>query len=439
MAIKGYQFKQTGKEIQVILDGAVMQMQSVTYAELVALRDGGKLVAGQWYRITDYVTSVSQTPDDRSGMAMIRSAGHPFDIIVRADASGTLNETSFAAPHARDTYFAGQRMEAWRLSYCLDNDTERFPWCDPTGTGVIYWMRDEKGNDCQYDFKNVQFLRFQLNGPAGMDSRFLGAPVGQYFADRQITDGSPLSVHCYEGYFKESVIAEDYTDKWDGTYVLQNDGTRLFAVVGANRFNLIVEVKKSTPLWFYTFCDENRADASVTGYSLGNVIDSSVEGLPNVVFMGNARNNRVFGCHDCTFGESEGNTMEDVANSAYSYAEASAFKGIASSWFEHIRECSFSGTIDTCHFEELLHCDIHASVDSSTFPKMHYCRVDSADIYESSFYYDEGDQTEANFAMVCGRIKDKKDIELYGFGVFHIVSLSDDGSVSHFTPSAQAN
>lgn len=439
MAIKGYYLKQTGKEIQAILDGALMQMQSVTHAELVTLRDGGKLVAGQWYRITDYVTSVSQTPDDRSGMDMIRSAGHPFDIIVRADASGTLNETAFAAPHSGDTYFAGQRMEAWRLTYCLDNDTERFPWCGPTGTGVVYWMRDEKGNECPYDFKNVQFLRFPLKGPAGIDSRFKGTPVGKYFADRQIEDGSPLSIHCYEGYFKESVIAIDYTDKWDGTYILQEYGTRLFAVVGAERFNLIIEVEKRAPIWFYTFSDENGVDSSVTGYSFGNVIDGSVESLPNVVFIGSARNNRVFGCHDCTFGESEGNTMEDVASSAYSYSEACVFKSIENGWFEHIRESSVSGAIETCHFEENICCDIHASVASSTFPKMHYCRVESADIYNSSFYYDEGDQTEANFAMVCGRIYNKQDIELYGFGVFSIVSTSSDGNVSHFTPSDGAN
>lgn len=47
---------------------------------------------------------------------------------------------------------------AWELKYCLDNDTSRFAWADEeNGRGVIYWMRDEHGNECPYDFKNIQF------------------------------------------------------------------------------------------------------------------------------------------------------------------------------------------------------------------------------------------------------------------------------------------
>ena len=33
--------------------------QSVTHAELVAMRDNSKLVAGAWYRITDFITTVA--------------------------------------------------------------------------------------------------------------------------------------------------------------------------------------------------------------------------------------------------------------------------------------------------------------------------------------------------------------------------------------------
>ena len=47
-----------------------------TWAELKTLRDEGNLVEGTWYRITDYVTTTSQSET--------RSANHPFDILVLA-------------------------------------------------------------------------------------------------------------------------------------------------------------------------------------------------------------------------------------------------------------------------------------------------------------------------------------------------------------------
>lgn len=63
-------------------------MVSVTYAELVELRNNGGLVAGMQYRITDYVTTTTQENT--------RSAGHQFDIIVTADNENTLNEVARA-------------------------------------------------------------------------------------------------------------------------------------------------------------------------------------------------------------------------------------------------------------------------------------------------------------------------------------------------------
>lgn len=214
---------------------------NTTWADLKTLRDNSQLVAGQWYRITDYVTTTVQENT--------QSAGHQFDVIVRADSTNVLNENAYAALHSGDTYFstAGANLAAWELKYCLDNDTTKFAWAknylsspmshqkmlkvfDPSGgnyiyirypdlddvnghawvyekdgdemslvdyvnssvenldttdiiytsselvqigdvldmsgtnvtvtdvsycKGVIYWMRDEWGNECPYDFKNI--------------------------------------------------------------------------------------------------------------------------------------------------------------------------------------------------------------------------------------------------------------------------------------------
>lgn len=89
---------------------------SITYAALKALRDGGNLVPGTWYRITDYHTTVSPLITD------VRSADHQFDVIVRADDASHLNENGYAAHHTGDTYFAACKLEAWELQYRLDNE-----------------------------------------------------------------------------------------------------------------------------------------------------------------------------------------------------------------------------------------------------------------------------------------------------------------------------
>jgi hypothetical protein len=56
------------------------------------------------------------------------------------------------------SYFANNNLNAWEIKYCLDNDTARFNWAgSENGKGVIYYMKDEHGNECPYDFKNILF------------------------------------------------------------------------------------------------------------------------------------------------------------------------------------------------------------------------------------------------------------------------------------------
>lgn len=224
----------------------VTAAKNVTYAELKDLRDSGKLISGMLYRITDFTTTV-----DRYLSPWAMSAGHPFDVIVRADSANTLNEQAWAAHHAGDSYFANSRLEAWELRYRLDNVawsakkgtyivdsndwvyfsdgstvevdgttyyllqvSEEFEedWGDnykavcesleqdatiyayyngaieeeaagtistvsvseQGGTGVIMWMKDEFGNECPYDFKNVKFARYQATSDnSGLNGKYL--------------------------------------------------------------------------------------------------------------------------------------------------------------------------------------------------------------------------------------------------------------------------
>ena len=124
-------------------------VQLVTYEQLRMYVNASSLIAGINYRITDYVSTTAQEGT--------QSARHPFDIIVRALDANTLDEEAKAVRHEDDEYFANSNLGGWRLWYTLDNDTSRFAWADAeNGKGVIYRMIDENGNDCPYDFKNIQ-------------------------------------------------------------------------------------------------------------------------------------------------------------------------------------------------------------------------------------------------------------------------------------------
>ena len=126
------------------------RVEEITYSDLKALRDGYKLTPSRLYRITDYITTTVQSNT--------KSAGHHFDVIVLALSETELLEQAWVIHHEGDEYFTNNNLSAWKIWYCIDNDTNRFAWADATnGKGVIYRMIDEFGNDCPYDFKNIQF------------------------------------------------------------------------------------------------------------------------------------------------------------------------------------------------------------------------------------------------------------------------------------------
>lgn len=172
-------------------DGETSKYIEVEYNALKELRDSGNLKPGSLYRITDYVTTTSQSET--------RSAGNQFDIIIQAISENILSEDAkaiqssvvlsseiaFIRLYENDTiskahfyiedtgsfiwidfdetwgdiyakssklsvgdkvyytpdydneagevvsvvdYFADSNLAAWKLKYCLDNDENRFTW-----------------------------------------------------------------------------------------------------------------------------------------------------------------------------------------------------------------------------------------------------------------------------------------------------------------------
>lgn len=132
---------------------------STTYADLKYLVDAGQLIPGAKYRITDFVTTCSEGLEVFGNS--VSSAGHAFDIIVTANSATELDAKASACLREGDTYFASSRLGDWELKYDINNDIKKYTWADGSGQGkgVIYFMRDELGNEAPYDFKNIMYGR----------------------------------------------------------------------------------------------------------------------------------------------------------------------------------------------------------------------------------------------------------------------------------------
>lgn len=337
MKVDKFNFKQKAPAIQDILDKAaslpnaeqlaeqVSKMQAVTYAELKALRDGGELVPGMWYRITDYVTMITEDINGLFGEADMRSAGHAYDVVVLALGVNILSENARAMLHDGDEYFADANLSAWELKYCLDNDTERFRYfASENGKGVVYGMKDEWGNEACYDFKNVQFKRFTVKtgsqvyaSPYALEnykivqffkSLFEGKTVVPQFAGR-----APW-IHGYYGYRSENTLYEQEGATWEGGPNPQPGGSRMFVkLYGAEEAEILIEVENGE--WYYTFSRKDTDSATPSDSSLEGRIRNAYlmrRGSYSVgsgnVFLSSVVNVSIFGT-DNTFGSVNNSTV----------------------------------------------------------------------------------------------------------------------------------
>lgn len=124
-----------------------------TYSQIVNLADSGKLKIGRQYVITNYTYIVR---DGYGGQ--FQSGAHVFGIILTPISPYEFSEDARAI-NTGDSYFNSCNLSEWRLKYTIKNDTSRHGWASTNGRGVIYWMRDEFGNEAGYDFKNIRFFR----------------------------------------------------------------------------------------------------------------------------------------------------------------------------------------------------------------------------------------------------------------------------------------
>ena len=236
----------------------VQSTKDILHADLLVLINNNELIPSSSYRITDYATTTIQ--------ANTTSAGNNFDIIVTALSKNELSEDAKCIRKDGDTYFANANLEAWDIKYCIDNDTSRFAWAKVVnGKGVIYYMKDEWGNECPYDFKNIQFLKSSL---------FLYTFGGT-------TDGS-LTGGCHHNTMK------DYTE----SSVLRLNFNTFGIVCYSNTFgNNCYSNTFSAGCYFNTFgdnCYSNTFGANSQYNTFGNNFQSNTFGI---------------GCYSNTFGD----------------------------------------------------------------------------------------------------------------------------------------
>lgn len=283
----------TEEELKSLSDTIGIAMKSVTYAELVALRNSGALVPGMKYRITDYVTTTTA--------AYTRSGGHRFDIVVSAIDNHTLSEEASACYNEQDSYFkdANADLLKWKLWYRLDNDL--YTWADPVnGKGVIYRMIDDRENDCPYDFKNIIYVfvpSFKYRQASGdhifkrdesLDKVINGVSFYGF-----ITDHTPLL-------WSEGKCWTTNEMPFPGETIYDSDGN-VIDVMGGKiiSYNYLSGD-------YYTFGAE---DGSLTGCAINIIKQNSTFTLNWIVFINGFASNNEFeqGCSDAIFGSAINN------------------------------------------------------------------------------------------------------------------------------------
>ena len=276
------------------------QIIAISYADLKALRDNAQLVPGQQYRITDYTCTTVQENT--------RAVGHAFDIIVTALDEFTLSEEAQAIQNSNDGYFDDLNLSAWKIWYCLDNDTTRFAWADSAnGKGVIYRMIDEFDNDIPYDFKNIQFTH---------PNDTTTYPHYYYtFASGNVEDNTDCSLNissvCYSNTIKNTILKGENINE---TPMILNQIIFIGAVCAFNTFGYDCNSNS-----FGNMCVYNTFGSDCTGNTFGDACADNTFGsvYANNTFgpmcfkntFGNDYSNNTFGSNyeNNTFGSSYGN------------------------------------------------------------------------------------------------------------------------------------
>ncbi len=168
------------KGLEDFISNTATGIIDIEYLSLRKLCDDGELVPGRRYRIIDYVTVINER--------QLKSAGHPFAVIVTAETTSRLRAEAKASVLDGDTYFANSDLDSWVLKYDISNNRDKYFFADEeSGKGVIYYMKDEFDNEAHFDFKNVtwdELYTFETStqGDGSMNGECICNKIGAYYS-----------------------------------------------------------------------------------------------------------------------------------------------------------------------------------------------------------------------------------------------------------------
>ena len=210
-------------------------------------------------------------------------------------------------------------LESWELKYCLDNDKTRFAWADTNnGKGVVWWMKDEFGNEAWYDFKNVQFLRFAISSVNLNGSH---PNVGMYgtthgFVETDTSDDlwcytfngidySDIGLQeCYDFSALHMCFTDDAISSFQQTYSASIHGMRRLNSCSDNVVGSLKSDFNGLFLWQTLYLPNNVFHCALDNFPMGQ------EEQP-LLRIGSCNNNILGeGCQNNTFGKSSvGNVL----------------------------------------------------------------------------------------------------------------------------------
>jgi hypothetical protein len=282
----------------------------VTYDELYSLYTGLELNTGQYYLITDFQTCYDQPNYDNEGNPITTGnfkSGSTEPLLVLATSNTSLSPLAFSPTNPNDL-----------IKYDIT-----FNFTEVTNTpakGRITERIDNKNNRADYDFRAVEFIRYQAffseehyNGSVSIDG--FGNVTGietTFDVDFQVGDILGVYTRNYNligsfAYYEVTSITDSTNMIVSGTtYYVENNQYYSKGSNGGLRSPFQCNVTSSNYAGFeeyYTFNENENYNTY-----LGDNVDYSTFILSNNVFLNGSYENNTFA------GNVVGNTFDDDMN-----------------------------------------------------------------------------------------------------------------------------
>jgi hypothetical protein len=145
----------TGELSWSTVDTSLMNLTTTNELYLAAIN--GQLKPGMKYRIIDYTPSISNTYQRMINGVTVNVAKDTvkFDIIVTASSANTLfDDVELVLKNGASSSYDYSKYEA-KYDLIGNFKEPKYSYINPESLGVIYYMKDQFGNEASFDFENI--------------------------------------------------------------------------------------------------------------------------------------------------------------------------------------------------------------------------------------------------------------------------------------------